>query len=134
MKLSWVGKMGLGLIVLAIVLGSGAYFLGFFQTHETEARAQLKAALDSWVAQTPKEKFQETHPTIAFSDIDFLDKRLLRYEIAGPSTKEDAFLVLSAKLTVLKDGQELEIPRTYKIARVKTPQDKEVWAIMGHTE
>jgi hypothetical protein len=134
MKLSWVGKIGLGLIGLAIVLGLGAYFLGLFPSHESEARAQLKAALNGWAAQTSAAKFQETHPTIAFSDTNFHDSRLVRYDIAAPTTTDDSYLVFSAKLTILKDGKEMEIPRTYKVGRGKTPQGKEVWAIVGHTK
>ena len=126
--------MGVGLIVLAVLAGIGAYFLGVFQSHESAARAHLKTALDNWAAQTPKEKFLDAHPEIAFTDTDMLDNRLLKYEIASPVTKEDAFVVFSAKLTVQKDGKELQFPRTYKVAQVKTPQGKEVWAIIGHTK
>jgi hypothetical protein len=134
MKISWVGRIGIGLIVLALVIAGGAFFLGYFRTPEAEARTNLKLALDSWVAQTPAATFQDAHPEIAFSDTDLLDKRLVRYDVTSPATKEDAFLVFPVRLTLLKDGKEIEFPRTYKVGRVKTPQGKEVWAIIGHTK
>jgi hypothetical protein len=91
-------------------------------------------ALDSWLAQTPAERFRAAHPTIVFSDIDFMDKRLLRYDMNSPATREDAFHIFAVKLTVLKDGKEVEFPRTYKVARAKAPDGTEAWAIMGHTK
>ena len=121
-------------IVLAIIVGGGAYFLGFFESAGGEARAKLKVALDSWVAQTPAAKFQDAHPEIAFSDTDLLDKRLVRYELTSAGTKEDGFLIFPVKLTILKDGKEIEFPRSYKVVLVKTPQGKQVWAIVGHTK
>ena len=134
MKLSWVGKIGIGLIALAIIIAGGAFFVGYSRSPEAEARANLKVALDSWVAQMPATKFQDAHPEIAFSDNDLLDKRLVRYDVTLPATKEDAFLVFPVRLTLLNDGKEIEFPRAYKVGRVKTPQGKEVWAIIGHTK
>ena len=64
-NLSWAGKLGLALIGLAIVVFIAAYFLGYFQSNETEARAKLKLALDSWVAQTEPEQFQKAKEATA---------------------------------------------------------------------
>ncbi len=134
MKLSWVGKLGIGLIAIAILILVAAYFLGFLDSPAATSRAKLKTALDAWVAQTSATKFQDAHPEIAFSDVDMMQQRLLRYEIASPSTNEGAFVVFTAKLAVLKDGKELELPRAYKVSRVQIPEGKKAWVILGHTD
>jgi hypothetical protein len=127
------GKIGVGLIILAILLGGGAYFLGVFESPDTAARTQLKTVFESWLAQKPKAAFQAAHPDIHFQDIDYFDRKLVRYEIAAPTDREGAYVVLSAKLVVDKDGKELDIPRTYKVGRVKV-KDQEAWVILGHTK
>lgn len=89
-------------------------------TPEAEAKAIVKAALDSWNLGGSSSEFPESQKNVErFFDIDWVGmKVLLRYEIKGV-TKDTSglggFKVIAVLVFQSKGGTEITEQRTYKV-------------------
>jgi len=91
---------------------------------EAEARAILKAALDSWASGDTLEKFEKDHPGVQFFDTNWIaKKRLGRYEI-GNVRKDGITFVLLVTLTFREDVGDVTKSGDYHVTK-----DAEGWVI-----
>jgi hypothetical protein len=91
---------------------------------EAEARAVLKAALDSWAFGDPIEKFEKAHPGVSFFDTNWITKKQLgRYEI-GNMRKNGITFEFLVSLTFREDSGDVARSSDYHVTK-----DAEGWMI-----
>jgi hypothetical protein len=91
---------------------------------EAEARAILKAALDSWAFGDTLEKFEKDHPGVQFFDTNWITrKRLGRYEI-GNVRKDGITFEFLVTQTFQEDAGVASKSRDYHVTR-----DADGWVI-----
>ncbi len=133
--MSWVGKFGIALLVIAV-----GVFVGWFviqqmskprHTTQEEARAPLEKVLDSWQKGTSADQFRTDHATIQFSDDKLRKLTLTKYEIASASS--DGGVHQFVVKIVLKDaaGKEANVERTYKVGYVTLDNGQVGWMIVA---
>ncbi len=98
---------------------------------ESEAKAVLKKALDSWAFGDSKEKFEKNHPEIKCGDLNWATgKKLARYDI-GTSRKNGRNFQVTVKFTLAaKDGTDIVVNGDYDISYSDRPPSGE-WDILG---
>jgi hypothetical protein len=95
---------------------------------EADARAVLKAALDSWAFGDTLEKFEQNHPGVQFFDTNRITrKRLAGYEL-GTVRKDDIGFEFLATLTLRESDRDVTWRGDYSV----TP-DADGWVINAHT-
>ena len=98
-------------------------------TPDVEAKAIIKAALDSWSLGGSDSKFVETHKNVErFFDIDWLSKKvLLRYEIKGVQKSElshGGYDVIVVLVFQSKAGTEITEQRRYHAFQDNISEDR----------
>jgi hypothetical protein len=95
---------------------------------EADARAVLKAALDSWAFGDSLEKYEKDHPGVHFFDTNWITKkRLAKYEL-GNVRKDDIGFEFLATLIFREDDRDVIWRGDYSV----TP-DAEGWMINAST-
>ena len=93
---------------------------------EVEAKAVLKAALDSWAFGDPLEKYEREHPGVTFFDTTRITKKQLgRYEFGSSRSDGKSFDFL---VTLVLKEEKGDTARSASYLLVKTPDG---WAITG---
>ena len=93
---------------------------------EADARAVLKATLDSWVFGDTLEKFEQDHPGIHFFDTSRITKKMIgRYEI-GNARKEGRTFEFLVTLTFKEDAGDVNRSGSYLVLK-----DATGWSITG---
>jgi hypothetical protein len=91
---------------------------------EAEARAILKAALDSWAFGDTLEKFEKDHPGVQFFDTNWITKkRLGRYEI-GNMRKDGITFEFLVTLIFREDADDVTKNGDYHVTK-----DADGWVI-----
>jgi hypothetical protein len=92
--------------------------------NEAEARAVLKAALDSWALGDTLEKFEKDHPGVQFFDTSWITKkRLARYDI-GNVRKDGITFEFLVTLTFQSDAGDATKSGDYHVTK-----DADGWVI-----
>jgi hypothetical protein len=83
---------------------------------EAEARAAVKAALDSWAFGDSEAQFAKAHPAIKFLDYSRITKKLARHEIGAARRDGNSFEFL-VTLTFREEAGEVTRSGTYTVVK-----------------
>jgi len=93
---------------------------------EGEARAILKAALDSWAFGDSVEKFEKDHPGVKFFDTSrSIDRMIGKYDI-GTVRRDGQTFEFLVTLTFRAEGGDVNKSGSYVVVK-----DGTTWTIMG---